>query len=791
MTEPLSQADILRNYPDAEFRDRLLDLSALSEFLNHCIIEDAYEVPARLASAVRLTKAGSQLLPRLQSNANPRNECIVSLLLELWWVDLLVDPMNTDVDALASAISDEIRREKIRLPFIYGRTLYDKSFEEFQDGRDVLNHKDTMTLLAGTPQGVFQHGKFVSGPYGLLKSAAYRYVPSRVYFPLYHCEEISCGTFHRTRLTTGVSKISKVDTRARDLLDKRSQIASAWGQVLSEHASTKINPFAWQHAGGLVRFLGDCFTLKELRLIASDLLDNSGGSLRKLLEQTGSVVKSAAEFTSSLTQAQALQAVLLCPDDQIVGVIDSLVLSKRIIIPETEVRFASVASKGGYFHLIPECSNKGVRFSGDAGLSYLRAHHLLTTLFDANDAGSRERLTWLTRGVSGTGFQERLDKYLYMEDLGAAVHALAFDSQRNLDTTKTFVGLSTRAAAHLKGDEALSEAIQWRLGIGSLTNDEQLNLFKEFGKRLTEFVMRTHSYSAADQADIRGAASNFFSKLEGLLRSYLQMATWVMYRDHYASPEGFTYSDGRATAYAVEILSARQSEVTYSSDGKWMLYPLARGFAILADALKELQTSPERYRRPMDQYPRILTQNPSPYTFLFKHRHLFLDLAESSQTAVLGLLREASRKLTSGKVDEIRNLLSHNNPFPEQGDMLTAINAAEAVISEAEEAGLLPIVAELQAETRDSFGRRNITLGTSRGKSVRLVRPSPHFLSGVPGVGAPQFIVRSATYAASSELVRLDASEASEYAELWTNFPRRRTNTPRGQDMGVPSTLGA
>src|SRR5262249_5550408 len=159
--------EILAEYPDPEFPTRLRKLTALRDFLQRCIVDDGYDVPAKLTAAIRLTQSGYDLVTKLQRQ-HGRNEAITAVLLETWWTDLFVDPLASDLDALKSVISDEIQRRNIVLPYVYGRILYDKAYEEVPDSRDFVSVRDTFVLLTDTPQGVFQSEEYVSGPYGLL-----------------------------------------------------------------------------------------------------------------------------------------------------------------------------------------------------------------------------------------------------------------------------------------------------------------------------------------------------------------------------------------------------------------------------------------------------------------------------------------------------------------------------------------------------------------------------------------------------------------------------------------------
>jgi hypothetical protein len=139
------------------------------------------------------------------------------------------------------------------------------------------------------------------------------------------------------------------------------------------------------------------------------------------------------------------------------------------------------------------------------------------------------------------------------------------------------------------------------------------------------------------------------------------------------------------------------------------------------------------------------------------------------------MLATAARKLQSGKVDEIRNILQHTNPkFPTQDEVLGAINAAETVLAEAEEAGFLPVVSRLRESQTDGYGRRTLTLGTANGKTLRLVRPSSYYLTGLPVLSETQYVLRSAIYENSSEVLRLSIREDSEYAKRWSAYPKRR-----------------
>ncbi|MFG2369740.1 hypothetical protein ACGFY3_50750 [Streptomyces mirabilis] len=776
MASKLTREQIEQMYSKPETQERILRIDCLSQFLGLCIISDSYEVPARLTAAIRLTSAGSGLVTRVQSNANPRNECTLSAFLQVSWNELLVDPEETNIDSVEKVISDEIKREKVFFPYIYGRRLYDKAFEELRDNNDTLTHKDTMTLLAGAPQGVFQLHDYVTGPWGLVRSREIRYCPPSNWVPLYHCDDLSCDRVHRVLLETGASKISKVRTKMREVLSRQDSAESEWDDFLLEQVSRHVNPFAWRHSAGIPSLLGDIFSLGEMRLILHDLLNSTQGKLRASLSSLGQEVREAEKFSENLTEAQMLQLILLCKDEEIVDSLDFLILSGAIFIPPAEIRTSPRAVHGtGYFNLVPECASKGVRFAGAASLALLRSRHLISSLFDLSKPAQRERLEWLVRGTDGASFQEQLDQFVCGGPLDGALGSLVFDSGTNLAAAEKFVGIGPRARERLSNEESLRRAITWRLGIDGPAESDVLLDFRQYGTRLRELAMRTHTYVAADQADIRAVASNFFVKLEGILQEYLKLATWALLRDHYAS-SGFVYSPEEAVDFAIQELTRDQSDVQFSADGKWTLFPMIRGFDILADRLKLLKSDASTQRELAD-YPKIL-RSPSPYTFLFRHVHPYLDFDPAARSRIAAMLEAASRKLLSGKVDEIRNTLQHTNPkFPTQDEVLGAINAAETVLAEAEEAGFLPVISRLSESQTDSYGRRTLTLGTANGKTLRLVRPSSYYLTGLPVLSEAQYVLRSAIYENSGEVLRLSIREDSEYAKRWSDYPRRRGNS--------------
>ncbi len=468
-----------------------------------------------------------------------------------------------------------------------------------------------------------------------------------------------------------------------------------------------------------------------------------------------------------------LQLILLCRDEEIIDSLDSLILSGAIVIPSTETRKSPRGIRGaGYFDLVPECTNGGVRFLGGSSLALLRSRHLISSLFDLGNPSQRGRLEWLIRGTDGSSFQEKLDQFVCDGSLDEAIGSLIFDSGANLEAAEKFVGIGPRAKACLPNEESVRRAITWRLGIDGPTESDALIDFRQYGTRLRELAMRTHAYAPTDQADIRAVASNFFVKLEGLLQEYLKLATWSLLRDHYAT-SGFVYSAEEAVQFTIDELGQGQSDINFSSDGKWTLFPMIKGFDILASRLNILK-SEGATRRDSADYPKLL-RSPSPYTFLFKHIYPYLDLDPTVRPRIVAMLRAASDKLHSGKVNEIRNLLQHTNPkFPSQDELLGAINASETVLAEAEEAGFLPIVSRLRESQTDSYGRRTLTLGTANGKTLRLTRPSSYYLTGLPVISDAQYVLRSAIYEDSSEVLRLSIREYSEYTKLWSDYPKRR-----------------
>ncbi|MGW7381596.1 hypothetical protein [Streptomyces sp. NPDC054794] len=781
--KPLTKDELLAAYSDTEERQAIFRLAILSELLGYCLIARDYKPPTYLNNQIKLTAYGNEKVQGFARKRIPIPEARAICFLEFSWIDLLIDPKETDVIEVQNAISRQIRDRSIYFPFIFGRELYDRAYEKLDPDKRSLDLSDTLEFLGGTPQGVFQMHEYVTGPFGLLSSKQLRFYQPQRHAALLHCGDVSCHSIHRVDFSTATeAPINKHRGEAMRVLQRDSEIPSAWASFIADIFSETVHPARDNVSETLIPILGDCLTDMEIRALTAWLLDNTQGTLREVCADL-KLRGSAEGIVASMGRAELMQLCLVMSDREIIQGIDTLIYKKIINVPVTEIRRPPINgdSAFGTFHMSAELGNHGVRIrSENMHLAPLRLRNLIERMYRLSDVADRDELEWQLRTASGDTLEARLENYLLDRSPSAVVKSLVLARKSNAVAACELLTLRDGAP---EGDDFIP-LVLWKLGFASAsTGDPHADFWRHHEEMERMARMGPGGPISPSVEEIRSAAVNYFVALENVLDDAIAFSVWALSHDHVTDRKPFIFEPSRQRTASYSWLQAAASradnELTYGD--KNALYALCRGFQCLASELQRLAAERDEHRRPSSDLPDWVEQQ-SLQRFPFSHVIPFLDLTDDSREAVLRNLNEISRILVSEKVYDTRNDLLHGGRQDVSfGKVRTSLSAIRNAVQLLEDCGFARVTFATSARRSDGYGRSITTLKNTRGVSLDVHNPTPFAWLGLPSVGSEVHVMTAACFSAPSDFLRFQSESTSPYTEMWGDFPKRK---PRSQRVG-------
>ena len=338
-------------FTDTEFIKNFSNIFALKIFFEKSIVEANYKPNNEFASAIALTSIGNEIAAKIQTNFKDISiaEINYALFLEFSHQDLLIDVTNSNPLAIRNILNNEILNKNIKHPWVYELILYDRFFEMFENETRKLSYEQTMRLLEGTPQGVFQIRDLVIGPFGVLTSTCFRYLPPVLNCPLWNCSDLTCDAIHPTYLSS-----DNLGKPVRDFISKHLEevegIESEWYDFFGEFAG-KPDFHDDMHLGNFPWILINGFSEKEVKSILCRLIDNHSKKIREFFpsdRRFKSIFSGSGDNISrNLNKSQAIQIILLMPDEIIIECIESLIENETIKIPTTEIRISHFSLNTG------------------------------------------------------------------------------------------------------------------------------------------------------------------------------------------------------------------------------------------------------------------------------------------------------------------------------------------------------------------------------------------------------------------------------------------------------------
>lgn len=782
--KPLTKDELLTAYSDAEERQKIFRLAILSELLNYCLIARDYKPTTRLNNLIKLTAYGNEKVQGFARKRIPIPEARAICFLEFSWIDLLVDPKETDIKEVQDAISQQIKDRSIYFPFVFGRELYDRAYEKLDPDERSLDLSDTLKFLSGTPQGVFQMHEYVTGPFGLLNSKQLRFYQPQRHAALLHCSDVSCHSIHRVDFSTAhEAPINKHRGEATRVLQKDSEIPSAWASFIADLFSETVHPARDNVSETLIPILGDCLTNTEIRALTAWLLDNTQGTLREVcadLELRGN----AESIVAPMGRAELMQLCLVMSDREIMQGIDALVHKEIIRVPRTEVRRPPINGDSvfGTFQMSAEIGNHGVRIRSERmHLAPLRLRNLIERMYRLSDVGDREELEWQLRAASGDTLEARLENYLLDRSPGAVVKSLVLARKSNAVAACELLNLRDGAP---ESDDFIP-LVLWKLGFASAASgDPHADFWRHHEEMERMARMGPAGPMSPSVEEIRSAAVNYFVALENVLADATAFSVWALSHDHVTDRRPFTYEPSRQQKESyrwlqVAVSRSNDNELTYGE--KNSLYALCRGFQCLGSELQRLATERDEYRRPSSEFPDWVDQQ-SLQRFPFSHVIPFLDLTDDSRETILRNLNEISRILVSEKVYDTRNDLLHGGREDVSfGNVRRSLSAIRSAVQLLEDCGFARVTFATSNRRSDGYGRTIATLRNMRGVTLDVHSPSPFAWLELPSVGSEVHVMTAACFSAPSDFLRFQSESTSPYTEMWGDFPKRK---PRSQRVG-------
>lgn len=780
----LDKQQLLDLYPDQEWRASFLRLLNIAALLKRSVIRKDYRVPDDLNNAIYLTDAGSAIAQSLITKHDvPAKDAKMMCFLTLVYREPLVDVERTNYRVLLDEVSKQLLNGDIKHPFVFGRQLYDRAAELFPDERDYLSVVDTARLLDGLPAGVWQVENLITGPFGIIDSGNRRGLPPRTEVPLQHCSDRTCHQVHYVALTTDYeAPVNAHRYKLSRLLEGAGQEPSDWDGFIDEVVQDLIDPESDDDLSpsGITFLLGDGLVEEELRILLSYLLDNTGGELRKYLvpfKLTGA----AEQIAASMDRARLMQIIMCCDDAVIVKALNHLVADGKLVIPRGEIRRARTnhMERFGSWGLRAELSALGARFTSmRSGVPLLRLRRLVDDLYDANVLTDMHDLGWSLRRVEGLTAGTKLADYLRSASPEEVITTLVLSRREKAERAVQI--LSLEVDLNDLSDHQFVAIMLWKLGFRESTSETPHQQFERHQDEVVQLVRAALLSATSDEEPIRKASSVYWSDLEYLLSDSLQYSAWALTTDHFTSERPYTFRPSIDGPPMMDFLNAIQGvapnagadAVKFSEDST--LYPLVRGFSILADHLEDLQEKAALHERPVAMLPRFVTRTRLKQ-FPFLHTVPFLDLKADAQREIIGVLRDVSLRLLRHDVPAVRNSLSHfRRTTIEMASVLAALEDVRGAASSLAAAGLMRIPYTRMGTVIDEWGRQTVKLGSPGGQTVSFTRPSAFDWLGLPPLGDEQYLMHSARFADPNEVFRFRLAYDSPYEDLWSNYPLRR-----------------
>lgn len=785
----------LRNlFPNKEFRNHFKTLYSISHFLYNSIISSKYEIDRKVSEYIILTEAGKKLFQTLKKKFNDTEnyKILYSIFLKFYGDELLVDVNKSNSVELGKLLNKQIISDTIKFPWIYGRVLYDKYFNEFEGKDEELTNQEALRLLKNTPPGVFQLGTLIVGPFGVLESTIERYLPPIKNVNLWHCSDPSCTAFHSVRLKNPKTILSELLSDIYKIFSETQK--SDWHRFYIDlvHAEKYYDI---DRLTAVPTLLIDAFGNSELKILLKDLID-SNRNLREKFPNIKKLKGSSSNIINNIDRAECFQLILLEEERKMIGSLEKLIENKTIYIPPTEIRYPHQAFSYGFYDIYHECSNLGIR--SVSTLSNLAVMRLIDLIEKVNDDElSKKDLEWKLMDYKRDSFKETIENFVLHEGPEKIIKESLLYSPRQTAKAVNILYGYFKSPQNESDKNVLINKFLWKLGFSiNIYPDTLRNLSKK--NLLLKSVTQNFGdqLSAKEKEEIRSVAVNLFVFLEEILEHSLSFITWTLLSDHYSTTK-FNYNFEDARTFMCSKLNGyiigSNDPLRFDSTGQNTLFPLIEGFTALVEICdKYLSEGPEKYRRPDAQIPHF-HEHTDLTIFPFLSSVLLFDIKQTQYEEIKSILIEIQREFTKNRILSVRNKLEHKerskfnvDGFPTKKEIISACECIEVIFKKIVEKGIYPNVFLFKSSALDKYNRRKYELEDYAGKNI-IIKPTAQFSAiHFPPFKSPQVISSIITIGSSNEFLRFKYEESSEYLAFWKDFPRKKNKIASVKQKNMP-----
>jgi hypothetical protein len=751
---------------------QVVDGYALSQFVAGARYPLEYNAAGCWGEGVVVpTKDGARIVEALVNKGLPIADAMLSLFGFFSHHEILVDFEKTDLLGVRTLIGSELRSGVIRLPQRHGRALHDRFNQLFPEGYiRALSPDKVHELLEPLPQGVYQVGKFISGPLGFLISDERRNLPPKgIEHPLlcvgkagaihgYHVQ------FDRPESTAVIRGYDAISQEAKALFGA----PHPWERALDTLPLVR-------HGGAfgdLALALSECTHGEErTELLAMALRSSNGDRIRQAVgsppRKKSTMEGEASVVASRLAPEEQLQALLVLSDATLVELLDSCCQNGVIRCGLVEVRrpranyIFDSRDKG-----VSEISSLGVRWA--AGLPSKRFNALIRTAYQ--DTGQIDDLAWHLRVPSDESIGRALDDLISRIRPPEVVRQLVLPNRRVCEIILRTLGIPSVGEGAPAG-EALLRGILWKCGF---TVPRYTTTLEDLRERLSEFELcvgqSPDEMTERDRANLRRAGVNLFVSIEEFLESVICLAVWLLASDHYRETK-FVFRSGHALRRVPKVLADVEFAIgKWDDGGKNTLGVL---LAYLTEASRWVsgldQSVKHNIRRPDEDCPAPDKWSGQPFAYM--HTQFWADCSSKGLLSYAKLFRDVDHLVQQSGVAGVRNALDHkrqSGEFPNRDLLFTFVSRMKQAVDRADAARLFPKEYWISSSTSDCFGYKSVLLLDYRNHQaeIRITGPVP---KAKPLILLPEGLVDS-----SNVQPWIQVGENTPHSAYWEEFPRVR-----------------